>query len=53
MALTASLAAVALVTAACSGYDDGSGGATTANTGAEAAILGTAKAATGTPVKIG
>ncbi|MEX5637021.1 ABC transporter substrate-binding protein [Parafrankia sp. FMc2] len=53
VALTASLAAVALVTAACGGDDDGSGGDRTADTGADAAILGTAKAATGTPVKIG
>jgi ABC-type branched-subunit amino acid transport system substrate-binding protein len=50
--LAAGLAAVALTAAAC-GSSGGSGGTANGNAGADAAILGTAKAATGTPVKIG
>ena len=51
--LTAALAAVALVAAACGeGDDSGSGGSATA-AAVDTAILGTPKAATGTPVKIG
>jgi ABC-type branched-subunit amino acid transport system substrate-binding protein len=50
--LAAGLAAVALTAAAC-GSSGGSGGTANGSAGADTAILGTAKAATGTPVKIG
>ena len=50
--LVAGLAAVALAAAGCGG-DGGSGGEGNGSAGADAAILGTAKAASGTPVKIG
>lgn len=52
--LTAGLAAVALLAAACGDGDDsgGPGGGTT-EAAVDGAILGTPKAATGTPVKIG
>jgi ABC-type branched-subunit amino acid transport system substrate-binding protein len=50
--LAAGLAAVALTAAAC-GSSGGSGGGANGSAGADAAILGTAKAASGTPVKIG
>jgi len=50
--LVAGLAAVALAAAGCGG-DSGSGGEGNATAGADTAILGTPKAASGTPVKIG
>jgi len=50
--LVAGLAAVALAAAGCGG-DSGSGGEGNGTAGADAAILGTPKAASGTPVKIG
>jgi len=50
--LVAGLAAVALTAAAC-GDDGGSGGQANGSAGADTAILGTPKAASGTPVKIG
>jgi len=50
--LVAGLAAVALAAAGCGG-DGGSGGEGNGSAGTDAAILGTAKAASGTPVKIG
>jgi len=52
VALFAGLAAVALAAAGC-GSSGGSGGAANGSAGADTAILGTPKAASGTPVKIG
>jgi ABC-type branched-subunit amino acid transport system substrate-binding protein len=50
--LVAGLAAVALAAAGC-GSSGGSGGEANGSAGADTAILGTTKAASGTPVKIG
>ena len=50
--LFAGLAAVALAAAGC-GSSGGSGGTANASAGADTALLGTPKAASGTPVKIG
>jgi ABC-type branched-subunit amino acid transport system substrate-binding protein len=50
--LFAGLAAVALAAAGC-GSSGGSGGTANGSAGADTAILGTPKAASGTPVKIG
>jgi branched-chain amino acid transport system substrate-binding protein len=50
--VAAGLAAVALAAAGC-GSSGGSGGGANGSAGADAAILGTPKAASGTPVKIG
>jgi len=52
--LIAALAAAALTAVACGGGgSNGSAGGGTASASADTAVLGTAKAATGTPVKIG
>lgn len=51
--LIAALAAVALTAVACGGGSSSGSGGGTASASADTAILGTAKAATGTPVKIG